>query len=152
QLIRAGAQFVKQTRVLDGDDRLRREVLHQLYLLVGEWPHFLAEHTYRADKLALFEHRHAHICPRPCNFDEGDNADISPDVGLISTKVGDVDDLFGLGNAIKRDSGIIAQVKHRIAPPRIDVALLTVDRYRTKDRPLAQEQIAERCLADARGI
>ena len=36
------AQLVEQPRVLDGDDRLRSEVLDQLDLLIGEWPHFLA--------------------------------------------------------------------------------------------------------------
>ena len=32
-------QFVQQPRVLDGDDGLRREILHQLDLRVREWPH-----------------------------------------------------------------------------------------------------------------
>ena len=35
-------QFVEQPRVLDGDDGLGGEVLHQRDLLVGEWPNFLA--------------------------------------------------------------------------------------------------------------
>ena len=43
QIVGALAQLVEQPRVLDGDDGLRGEVLHQLDLLVGE----------RADLLAI---------------------------------------------------------------------------------------------------
>ena len=42
QIGRALAQFVQQPRVLDRDDGLSGEVLHQLDLLVGEWPHDFA--------------------------------------------------------------------------------------------------------------
>ena len=42
QIVGALAQFVEQPRVLDGDDGLGGEVLHQLDLLVGERPHLLA--------------------------------------------------------------------------------------------------------------
>jgi hypothetical protein len=34
------AQFVQQPRILDGDDSLAGEVLHQLNMLVGERAHF----------------------------------------------------------------------------------------------------------------
>src|SRR6185436_7439520 len=36
----ARAKFLDQPRVLDGDDRLRREAFEQLDLLCGERPHF----------------------------------------------------------------------------------------------------------------
>ena len=42
QIIGALAQLVEQPRVLDGDDGLGGEVLHQLDLLVGEWADLLA--------------------------------------------------------------------------------------------------------------
>ena len=42
EIVGALAQFVEQPRVLDGDDGLRGEVLHQRDLLVGERPHLLA--------------------------------------------------------------------------------------------------------------
>ena len=42
QIVGALAQLVEQPRVLDGDDGLGGEVLHQLDLLVGERPHLLA--------------------------------------------------------------------------------------------------------------
>jgi hypothetical protein len=41
-LVGAGAQFAEQPRVLHRDDRLRREVLQQCDLLVGERAHLLA--------------------------------------------------------------------------------------------------------------
>ena len=47
------AQLVQQPRVLDGDDRLGREVLHQLDLLVGKWPHLLAVDIEAADQLIV---------------------------------------------------------------------------------------------------
>ena len=42
QIVGALAQFVEQPRVLDGDDRLRGEVLYQFDLLLGERPDLLA--------------------------------------------------------------------------------------------------------------
>ena len=42
EIVRALAQFVEQPRVLDGDDGLGGEVLHQLDLLVGEGADLLA--------------------------------------------------------------------------------------------------------------
>ena len=52
------AQLVEQPRVLDGDDGLGGEVLHQLDLLVGERPHLLAIDDDGADQLVILEHRH----------------------------------------------------------------------------------------------
>ena len=43
-------QFVEQPRVLDGDDGLGGEVLHQLDLLVSEWPDFLPVDDNSADQ------------------------------------------------------------------------------------------------------
>ena len=51
------AQLVEQPRVLDGDHRLRGEVLHQLDLLVGEGPHLLAVDNDCADHLVVLQHR-----------------------------------------------------------------------------------------------
>ena len=52
------AQFIEQSRVLDGDDGLGGKILDQLDLLVGERPHFLAVNNDRADQFVLLEHRH----------------------------------------------------------------------------------------------
>ena len=47
------AQFVEQPRVLDGDDGLGGEILHQLNLLVGERADFLAVDGDGADQFVL---------------------------------------------------------------------------------------------------
>ena len=50
-------QFIEQPRVLDGDDGLSGEVLHQRDLLVGERPNFLAVDDDGADQFIILEHR-----------------------------------------------------------------------------------------------
>ena len=52
------AQLAKQPRVLDGDDRLGGEILHQRDLLVGERQHDLAIDAEHADKVVFLEQRH----------------------------------------------------------------------------------------------
>ena len=58
EIARALAQFVQQPRVLNGDDRLGGEILHELDLLVGERTDFLAVDAERADEPVFLEHRH----------------------------------------------------------------------------------------------
>ena len=48
-LLQRFAQFAEQPRVLDGDDGLGGEILHQRDLLVGEWTNLLAENGNGAD-------------------------------------------------------------------------------------------------------
>ena len=57
EIVGALAQLVEQPRVLDGDDGLGGEVLHQLDLLVGERPYLLAVDGECADQLVVLEHR-----------------------------------------------------------------------------------------------
>ena len=64
EIVGALAQLVEQPRVLDGDDGLGGEVLHQLDLLVGERPHLLAVDGDGADQFVVLEHRHANEGPR----------------------------------------------------------------------------------------
>ena len=63
------AQLVEQPRVLDGDDGLGGEVLHQLDLLVGERAHLLAVDDDRADQLVVLEHRHGEKGARAAELD-----------------------------------------------------------------------------------
>ena len=58
EIISALAQLVEQSRVLDGNDGLGSEVLHQLDLLIGERPYFGAIDKEGADQLVLLKHRH----------------------------------------------------------------------------------------------
>src|SRR5262249_38757327 len=121
----------------------------QFNLFLGEWAHLLAIDSNYADDFSLFEHRYHQIGPRPRAFDEGHHAGVFSDVGRIDAEVRNVDNLLGHGNAFERNSWIIAEVHHGIAKPRIGVTFRAMDRDRAKDRPFAQEQIAERGLTDA---
>ena len=87
--------------------------------------------------------------PGTPDFDQGDDAVIFPDVRLVNPEVRNVNNLFGLEDSVEWVSRIFAYVSRGIAPPRIDVAFLAVDRDRAKDKSFAQKQIAERGLADA---
>src|SRR5262249_6481679 len=60
EVVRALAQLVQQPRVLDGDDGLLGEIAHQLDLLVGEWPHFLAVNADYAEERVLLQHPDGH--------------------------------------------------------------------------------------------
>ena len=50
------AQLAQQPRILDGDHRLRGEVLDQLDLLVAERPHLLPVNDDAADQFPLMDH------------------------------------------------------------------------------------------------
>jgi hypothetical protein len=79
--------------------RLGGEVRHQLDLLVGEGPHFLAVDGDRADNLALLEHRHRNMRSRAGEFGRG---------GLHRFRrlVDGVDDLPGLQKGVERETGV----------------------------------------------
>ena len=64
--VRALAQFAEQPRVLDGDDGLGGEVLHQLDLLVGKGARLPAIDTHGADQLVFSKHGHGQECPSAC--------------------------------------------------------------------------------------
>src|SRR5262245_55385767 len=54
-------KIIEQPRVLDGDDRLRGKILHQLDLLVGERPHVGARQPKSSNRNAVPQHRNAEI-------------------------------------------------------------------------------------------
>jgi hypothetical protein len=49
-------RFVAQSRILDGNDGLSGEVLHQRDLLVGEGPNLISVQDERADQLVILQH------------------------------------------------------------------------------------------------
>ena len=57
-LVGARPQFAEQPRVLHRDDRLRREILQQRDLLVGERPNLLAIGDYQAEQCVVLAQRH----------------------------------------------------------------------------------------------
>src|SRR5262249_39526288 len=58
--------LIEQPRVLDGDDGLGSEILHQLDLFISERPDFAAIDTKDTDQLILFEQRHSKDGARAC--------------------------------------------------------------------------------------
>ena len=86
-LLERFAQLVEQPRVLDGDDGLRGEVLDQLDLLVGEWPHLLAVDGDRADQLVILEHRHSKQCASAGEFSWLDDGCGLPHRGTASALI-----------------------------------------------------------------
>jgi hypothetical protein len=107
------AQFVEQPSVLDGDDGLRGEALHQLDLLGGEGPHLLAVNADRADQVIVLQHRHDDDRTRTTEISEGGSCRITLEVRRLCLKVFDVHHLFrpdDLGMAASRMG------THRFAP------------------------------------
>src|SRR5262249_5154248 len=105
EIRRALAQLVEQPGILDGDDRLRGEVLHQLDLLVGERADLLAVDGDRTDQLILLEHRYDENSARAGPLGQGNRRWLAFDVGLLQSEVGDVLQLLGRDNAAERVEG-----------------------------------------------
>src|SRR6516165_61391 len=66
------ADLIQQPRILHRNDRLRRKILQQRDLLVGEWPHFLAKYRNSAEQLSILTESDRNIaactpeiCERP---------------------------------------------------------------------------------------
>src|SRR5262249_57244536 len=73
------------------------------------------------------------------------------DVGLIGSQVENVDNLFGIGDTVERDSRIVAQVDHGLALQVVE-GFLAMNRDGAKSITFEEPKIAERGLADARRI
>ena len=65
------AQLVEEPRVLDGDDGLRGEVLHQRDLFVGERAHVLAVDDESPDQITVLEIRTATCDRAPPRLTDG---------------------------------------------------------------------------------
>src|SRR5262249_6688516 len=117
QIIGALAQFVEQSRVLNGDDGLRREVRQQLGLLVGEWQHLLAVYGDHADQFIFLEHWHAQIRANAALLDSGNAQRITFGVGSISRNISNMHDLLRLGGAA--EAGSSARVEYRFTHPSL---------------------------------
>ena len=59
-----------------------------------------------------------------------------------------MDNLFGVGDAVKRNSRIVAQVDHRVAP-QVVKAFLAMDRDGAKSITFEKPKIAERGLTNS---
>src|SRR4051812_12862815 len=79
--------FVEQTRVLDRDYRLCREVLQQLDLLLREWPHLLAVNGNDAEHNVVPDKGRLQRRSRATEIDECPPLRVSSSVWLLCGKV-----------------------------------------------------------------
>src|SRR3974390_1439756 len=90
------------------------------------------------------------MCSRAGRFDKRNYTGMAIVVALVKPKIGDMDYLFCLCDAVERRA--IPHASYRIAPKPIRIIGFAVNGDRSKIVPLSQEQIAKFGLADARGI
>ena len=150
-LLQRFAQLVEQPGVLDGDDGLRGEILHQRDLLIGERPHLLAVDSDPPDQLVVLEHRHD---------DEGASAgqvEKLPEgrVGRLfrdnDRQIGDMDCLFVVNESAQRS--VRAGLQDRVALAEVhEGGRRIMHRRVTENRALAQHKVAELRAAEARRI
>src|SRR5262245_9482733 len=72
EIVRALAQFLQKSRILDGDDGLGGKVRHQLDMLACERPDLLAIDVDCADQLIGLKHWHRDYRPIASEVDGGD--------------------------------------------------------------------------------
>src|SRR5262249_32866071 len=118
EIVGALAQFIKQPRVLDGDDGLSGEILQEGNLFVGEVPNISAVNNDRADEVIVFQHRHAENTSCPARFHKSDKASVSFTIAGFSRYVGNMNNIFGYANASKRQPRVrMTQVEKRVLLP-----------------------------------
>src|SRR5262249_16795189 len=95
-LLQAFAQLIEQPRILDGNDGLGGEVLHQLNLLIGEWPYLLSVDNDDADQFGFLEHRYAKKGAGTAEHSRGGR------YVRFGRNIGTVQQLLRLGDAAER--------------------------------------------------
>ena len=70
-LLQRLARLGQEPCVLHRDDRLRREVLQQCYLLLGKWPHFLSVGSNVPEQRFAFPQRDKQKGPHPAALNGG---------------------------------------------------------------------------------
>src|SRR5262249_26022289 len=93
-LLQGFTQFVEQPRILDVDDGLGGEVLHQFDLLVGERSDFLAVDGDRSDQLIFSQHRHDEKSASARKFHQRNHTRVTINKSLLCSEVGYVNYLF----------------------------------------------------------
>ena len=90
-LLQCLARLVDQPRIFHCDDRLRREILQQCDLLVGERLHFLAIDHDRAEDGFVLEQRHAQQAACTAEVDDCTPIGLSAPVCRVVLEIGDMD-------------------------------------------------------------
>ena len=109
------AQFVKQPRVLDGDDRLRGEIFHQCNLLFRKWPHIPTVKRHYPDQLGVLHHRNGAHRPDAGLVDAGDHPRIAVAIGRLGRQIVDQDGTASGDGAPERD--VRPRLEQLTSPP-----------------------------------
>src|SRR6516164_9809703 len=118
-LLQRFAQLVEQPRVLDGDDRLRGEVLQQFDLLVGERAHLLAIDGDRSNQLFLFEHWNEKKAAGTASIRKLNEGWRTVEIGFLRPDVGNVNNLPRVSDTPKGE--VRAGVNDRFTTPLFDM-------------------------------
>ena len=145
------AQLVEQPRVLDGDDGLRGEVLHQRDLLIGEWSYLLPINTDDADQNIVLQHRHVDNGSVAPELNARHDERIAIDIRLYLRHIGDVSHFPCFGNMVK--AGSRRRIRHGLVPVLLgQFRWRVVERDATKASTLVEPKHPELCAADARCV
>src|SRR5262245_54923657 len=117
-LLQRLAQLAEQPRVLDGDNGLRCEILHQFNLLFRKREHLPAIDDDQADMLAFPEHRNEQQGTYTGNFDAGDGERVTFQVGRVGAHVRDLDRFATRGSP--RHGTVGAGAVDRATAPLLD--------------------------------
>src|ERR1700730_8199957 len=141
-LLQGLSRLGDQPRILDRDHRLRREILQQRDLLVGEWPHFLAKCGDRAEHYVIFSKRHRQQCADTAGPDD---AFQGVAVAVVGADVGEVDAPLALHDP--RRCAPLGRPGPKL-PPGFDEARIPVGRCSAESFSLADQQPAVRGSAE----
>src|SRR6185437_10505401 len=142
-LLQRFAQLAQQPRILDGDNGLRGEILHQLDLLLGKREHLLTVNGDRADRFVFLEHRNHKQGTNAGDFDAGDRQRVALQVRWVGTHICNLDRPALLGSARQENVPTTGAV-YRSAAPLLDPGRwqIAMNRGRTEAAPFVQPQRA----------
>src|SRR5262245_1173589 len=154
-LLQRLAQLVEKARVLDRDDRLRREVRNQRDLLVGEGANFLTINGDGSNQLVTLEHRHHDISSNATKLDSDDCRWTAFGITLCRRDVDDVDRLLSsnhLGQRARTDRATLACFRKRLehivrrdeAKPASLIEIEHAELGLAKPRRVRQDRIEDR--------
>src|SRR5262249_46769259 len=106
-LLKRLAQLVEQAGVLDGNDGLGGKVLHQLDLLIGEGPDFLAVDSNRTEQIIFPEHWHYEQRSGTPDLRQRPKRPEASNVCLFFTDIRDMYYFFSLGKTVEGSAWMI---------------------------------------------
>jgi hypothetical protein len=145
-LLQCLARLGQEPRVLHRNNRLRREILQQCNLLIGEGENFLAMHDDRPEQRFVFSQRNHYPRADPARVDKLSKGVICA-VGLFLGCVGHVDDLLAARDPAERPFG--DQLGGTLLSHRVDELRVSTQRHGISVLALDPPYVAVSGLAQA---